>query len=947
MKSAAPFKISENAYTHAPALHENLAWAGVQVLAWLLFRPSAWRNHIARIAPDLAPDFCLGSLRREQWRDPALWRLVVIGYGLWPLWVGGLVGLVQAGLGWSRNEIALCVLDCVLRSVTTSIGVGIAISLAAGIASVVMTGAAVGIAYMLSPVLITNVHDSSVEQYALAVAVGITLNVAVSVTEASVRRSRTTLVGSVVLGGLIGCLVLGLTNLVAVGVAQGMPGDIKAYVAADVPTVPFTFVAALLGGMLLGVGLGWRIRDGRRGWRFGIALGLFFAVVSSTPYAIEKYVRATLGEGLVLESATGVRRGMWYGVRNSAYFTLPHMLTAPVAGPGAGAVAGALAYGSLESLRQFSKRDVPPGEALVLFALSLVAGLTFPRWRSWVFYPLASAWSAWCYRLDARRENARFHLLRWHTAFWDEHQRLPLHGLDRHLLLVWARAPAEGQAALAYLVRSPQRWAAQAAQIEMDARALERCLDVGAIGAVNHTLAAGSLEGPANTDLRRFWRISQDVDTALRYTSYQHQRLSLRLVAEYLDDLVRALEHRAERYDSRLCPIARQWHGVVMAHLQTLAQTTEQRQEIANPHLVDVPLRLGDAVFVARPAICADITRFLLRDDARFLLLYGQRRIGKTSLLNHLGSRLPETVVPLLVDLQGAVAKASSRAGLFYAMAQAMARAAGQQRAVALPSLEYEALTSAPRARFEAWLDDVDVVVGQGRALLVLDEFEALDRAIAKGRFDAAAVLGLLGHLPQRCPRFKVLLSGSHSLDECPYWATYLPEGVQVIALGYLEEHEAHRLIARPVPDFALRYEPAALRRVLTLTRRHPALIQRLCSEIVMLKNQQPVACRRVVCLEDVEAAVPAVLTHGSLFFAHIQHHQVTACGARILRFIAAQGEGAVVSPDALTRHIPDGLDHTLAQLIRRDLIETVDGNLQGYRFQIELVRRWFAEVLP
>ena len=136
-----------------------------------------------------------------------------------------------------------------------------------------------------------------------------------------------------------------------------------------------------------------------------------------------------------------------------------------------------------------------------------------------------------------------------------------------------------------------------------------------------------------------------------------------------------------------------------------------------------------------------------------------------------------------------------------------------------MPSLDYEALTSDPRARFEAWLDDVDVVVGQGRALLVLDEFEALDRAIAKGRFDAAAVLGLLGHLPQRCPRFKVLLSGSHGLDECPYWAAYLPEAVQVIPLGYLEAPEAHRLIAHPVPDFALRYEPAALRRVLTLTR--------------------------------------------------------------------------------------------------------------------------------
>jgi len=39
-------------------------------------------------------------------------------------------------------------------------------------------------------------------------------------------------------------------------------------------------------------------------------------------------------------------------------------------------------------------------------------------------------------------------------------------------------------------------------------------------------------------------------------------------------------------------------------------------------------------------------------------------------------------------------------------------------------------------------------------------------------------------------------------------------------------------------------------------------------------------------------------------------------------------------------RHFPHELDRTLDLLTRCELIEPADG---GYRFQVELIRRWFA----
>jgi hypothetical protein len=57
---------------------------------------------------------------------------------------------------------------------------------------------------------------------------------------------------------------------------------------------------------------------------------------------------------------------------------------------------------------------------------------------------------------------------------------------------------------------------------------------------------------------------------------------------------------------------------------------------------------------------------------------------------------------------------------------------------------------------------------------------------------------------------------------------------------------------------------------------------------------------------------------------------------------MAKQGEGMVVGPDTLSRYCPTHLDQTLALLTRRQLIEPVGA---GYRFQVELIRRWFAQL--
>lgn len=219
-------------------------------------------------------------------------------------------------------------------------------------------------------------------------------------------------------------------------------------------------------------------------------------------------------------------------------------------------------------------------------------------------------------------------------------------------------------------------------------------------------------------------------------------------------------------------------------------------------------------------------------------------------------------------------------------------------------------------------------------------KFEVLDHALTEGRFSETAVLSMLRNIIQHRPRFKVLLSGSHTIEEFQRWASYLIN-VQVVHISYLKEAEARQLIERPVKDFTLRYEPDAVQRVLDLTRCHPFLVQLLCAEIVVLKNEQDPSIRRLATLADVEEAVSEALSSGQMFFLDIQNNQVNADGLAILRFLAAQGEGALVNKETLSREFPDNLDSTLDLLLRRELIEPVGDR---YRFQVELIRRWFAK---
>jgi len=923
----ASIMIPQNAYTDSPELNPNLFLGAFQILGWLFFHPSAWANYVSRMDTRLLPNFCLAELKIDQWRNPGLTRLILTGYVVYPLALAFLVGPVLWVLGAAFEEATIGILSGLALGVI----LGITTNLAVGITTTLISGATMAIFLSIQDVILVDAVFGVAFGWIFGVLTGMAGYVTGNIGTRGINLPLPSQISSVV----IGIFVSGISLLVLGGLFYITTLTSQFGIAYGSEVIP---LVGIILGILLGVAVSWRTRSWRRGVVFCFILGVvIWFIFTRLIYGFEFGQEPTGKRLLVLINAVA-----------SGTFIILYVIPASVAERNANSLAGAIA-GGLGSLATY----VGLGYFIPYYSLGtnvnthlviMVSGFAFIWLRPVFMYPFSIVATAFLYRADERRRGNSTSWLRWHPAFWDENQRLPLIGLDDHLVLFTTLFPAEGQTAIEYLSTSRQRWAAREAQVELDARQLESYEDVKGIGNAYTNLAAEKFEGAASALLRSFARIGQDIRVALSQGSTFNQRLTLVATEDRLDNLLRELTRSQEKYAVRFRPIASRWRQFVSNHVQHLTETVEIQQEIDNPYIISVPLTEQQEIFVGRIDISARLERLLLDRRHPPLLLYGQRRMGKTSLLNNLGRLLPNSIIPLFVDLQGPVSFASDYAGLLYNIARGMSDTASRKRGLVLPKLSREELTLDPFTRFDEWLDEVEQAADTQNGntiLLALDEFEALDNAISEGRFQESILMGMLRHIIQHRTHFKVLLAGSHTLQEFQRWASYLINA-QIIHISYLNEGEARQLIEQPIQGFSLSYEPDALQRVLELTRCHPFLVQLLCAEIVTLKNEQNPSVRRLARLNDIEMATTEALTRGSLFFADIERNQIDEQGLAILNFLAARGERIFINRETLNRQFPhfENINQTLSLLKRRELIEQRDG---GYGFQVELIRRWFA----
>ena len=287
-----------------------------------------------------------------------------------------------------------------------------------------------------------------------------------------------------------------------------------------------------------------------------------------------------------------------------------------------------------------------------------------------------------------------------------------------------------------------------------------------------------------------------------------------------------------------------------------------------SPYIVGSPVD-REKMFFGRAEEMRRIRRLLGGgDQANVILLEGNRRTGKTSILRQLGKTgaLPGWI-PVYSSFQDVDSVSTAdvfrllalrtgwtlaEAGLETWIPDQPRPESGKPFKLAFRSALHRAFSAGhPFETLEVYLAAAVEAAKPKGILLMLDEFDKLQEGI-DGGITSPQVPENIRHLLQHQHGLGAIITGSRRLKRLreEYWSALFGFGYR-IGVGALPKSAARRLVTDPVSG-RLRYLPQARDRLVELCAYHPFLIQSLCSRVF---DHAAIERDRTITLDIVERA--------------------------------------------------------------------------------------------
>lgn len=336
-----------------------------------------------------------------------------------------------------------------------------------------------------------------------------------------------------------------------------------------------------------------------------------------------------------------------------------------------------------------------------------------------------------------------------------------------------------------------------------------------------------------------------------------------------------------DRVPQELRDTIRDWRGLLEAERARVAQQAEAARPIPNPFVVGNPIKDQEQnVFMGRRDVTRQIEENILgAAHAPTLVLYGERRMGKSSILYQLPRLLGPNLLPVLMDMQNPAA-GEGPASLLRYMSKVIANAVNQRLAHTEVSKAARSVSSGPLLRaltvdqlgndrfavFDDWMDSVEASLPDGlRILVCLDEYERLRAALQEGWGEN--LLDAFRHWMQHRHRLIWIFTGARTFEELgPAWTDRFIAAKR-IKVSYLSNDDVNALLTRPTDDFGVVYQDGVLDELFRQTHGQPFLTQAVASELVSVLNGSR---RRCASLADVETAVERTLSSAGEYFANV-----------------------------------------------------------------------------
>lgn len=388
---------------------------------------------------------------------------------------------------------------------------------------------------------------------------------------------------------------------------------------------------------------------------------------------------------------------------------------------------------------------------------------------------------------------------------------------------------------------------------------------------------------------------------------------------------------------SLLLAVIEHWRRMFAVEGGRVAERREV-EELPNPYVAGRPIRPEDGkLFAGRRDEFRTIEEKLQTGVG--LVIYGQRRIGKSSILLHLRERLPHTLLPVYLNLQMLIANTTG--GFLRALGNEAVKQL-HDKLPAAPSLpSADEFDCEPYLSFNQLLEEIERrLQPDQRVLLNFDEFEELEQRVKAGKIEKEIFAYLRG-ITQTGQRFAMLFAGLHTLEQMTreYWNPFF-QSVQTIRIGYLGELDARQLITDPVDQFPLAYDEEAIDRITEVTNAHPYLMQSVCHNLVNRLND-PLNRSNRATAEDVDAVLEKTLESSGYYFDDYVWGWSDQDERLALALIAEAGDQANFA--VIEKHL--GREAALVatqNLVSRDIIvERTERDTLVFRFRIPLSRMW------
>ncbi|HSR66718.1 MAG TPA: AAA family ATPase [Acidobacteriota bacterium] len=360
-----------------------------------------------------------------------------------------------------------------------------------------------------------------------------------------------------------------------------------------------------------------------------------------------------------------------------------------------------------------------------------------------------------------------------------------------------------------------------------------------------------------------------------------------------------------------------------------------------NPFIVGNPVRSPE-MFFGREEEFDFIRRRLANErEGGIIVLCGERRSGKTSILYQLvQGRLGSGFVPVFIDMQGLAVSDDRR--FLESVSEIILRDCKRH----LPGFSLPASRrAADYTQFTGLIESVLREIRRERLLLLVDEYELIEDKVEKGIL-AGEIFSYLNSLLEGFPRIGLIFTGSRPLEPMSPWQVLLARS-SYREISFLGRDDAQALIRRPLRGLA-RFPTGSVNRLWRLGRGHPFFTQLLGQTLVDVLNERRTRRVQEGVLEEV---VSRILEHPppQLLYQWAGYGEQEKLALSALATLLPSAD-AFLDPESCRRLLEtlpkaggEELDEARLRMIYEGLRgrRVLDRDQTRYRFTMDLLRLW------